>query len=274
MHRRFNPARRTGAFTLVELLVVIGIIAVLVGILIPVLGKARESANRAQCLSNQKQIGQAILLYSMSYKTLPGPVTACVLDPATINDPPAVLNNFYTLRNLSHKDVLQPLVKVREVWFCPSSGDIRQAASPGNPSSAYYGKVLGYTYKINNQPATTPDFFFGSWVSSDTTAQKQPKKISQVKRAGNGVTLAASQRSHSEIWMISDLDSFNFSGQTGTNNTVFGITAYPPVTPGYAIEADRKYRPVHKSGSEYGRCYVFFDGHGEYLMRGAWPENP
>jgi prepilin-type N-terminal cleavage/methylation domain-containing protein len=273
MHRPLNRNRRR-AFTLVELLVVIGIIALLVGILLPVLGKARETANRAQCLANQKQIAQCVLLYAMSYKTLPGPATACVLDPATVNDSAGVLNSFYTLRNLSHKDLLQPLVKKREVWFCPTSSDVRQSAAPANASSAYVGKILGYTYKINNQSATTPDFFFGSWVASDTTAQKTPKKLAQLQRAGSGSTLAASIRSHSQIWMISDLDSFNFAGPNGGNNTTFGITAYPPVTSGYSIEPDRRFRPVHKSGGEYGRCYVFFDGHGEWLPRGEWPQNP
>lgn len=59
------------AFTLIELLVVISIIALLLGILLPALGAARETARNAKCLSNQRQIAVAMLAYGSDTEYLP-----------------------------------------------------------------------------------------------------------------------------------------------------------------------------------------------------------
>jgi prepilin-type N-terminal cleavage/methylation domain-containing protein/prepilin-type processing-associated H-X9-DG protein len=256
-------SRGAAGFTLVELLVVIGIIALLVSILLPVMGRAREAARRAQCLSNMRQIAMAVLMYHHERRILPGPLNIGVGDPETVN---RATNNPFTAaerrQQASSIDILQKyLNNSREVWFCPSSTELRESARAVSNSLLY-----NWTYKFNNQPDTHEPFFFGSWTSTRTEFERQPKKLSQVRATVRDTPGNTRQilKSHSEIWMLSDLDGRNF---TIAHTAKFGITDN-------AIDPEqRPWQPVHKSG-RIGRNYAFFDGHAEWLHFDGWPVNP
>ena len=86
--------RRPEGFTLVELLVVIAIIGILVGLLMPAIGAAREAARRVYCANNMRQVGLAVLNHEAAHGAFPaaGIVDSsqsdyCFVDPRFCFDP-------------------------------------------------------------------------------------------------------------------------------------------------------------------------------------------
>lgn len=96
-------------FTLVELLVVIGIIALLISVLLPALNKARQQADTLKCLANLRQIGQAFQLYANAFKDA-FPVVRQDTPDTPETGPQNVQNTYYT-------DMLAPFLTSGKMNF-------------------------------------------------------------------------------------------------------------------------------------------------------------
>lgn len=118
--------KRSRGFTLIELLVVIAIIAILAAILFPVFSRAREKAKQASCVSNMKQLGLAIQMYVQDYDEMFPPVAYVLSDWAS---------SFFPL-------YLDPYVKNRQLWRCPSRPDPWSYTTTGR--NVAYGYPCGF----------------------------------------------------------------------------------------------------------------------------------
>ncbi|MCS7264937.1 MAG: DUF1559 domain-containing protein [Armatimonadetes bacterium] len=111
-----SQVRREGnyGFTLIELLVVIAIIAILAAILFPVYSQVREKARQTSCLSNVKQIGLGIQIYTQDFDEMV--VRNAYADPPRVPEGP----HFTNCSTPRWMDVIQPYVKNTEMFNCPS----------------------------------------------------------------------------------------------------------------------------------------------------------
>lgn len=108
------------AFTLIELMVVIGIIAILAAILFPVFARAKAAAKKTACISNLRQIGDGILMYMSDYDDIfPHAVDASDKWAPQIWDPfPSFQAEIPNMPLMP--DALQPYTKSKEIFHCPS----------------------------------------------------------------------------------------------------------------------------------------------------------
>lgn len=104
-------------FTLIELLLVIAVIGILLSLLLPSLGKSRELARRAVCLSNNKQIGMALFAYSKKNNSKLPPGNGTIGRGHGIDTTYSLSNNKpYGLAYL----IKQKYLASAEVFYCPS----------------------------------------------------------------------------------------------------------------------------------------------------------
>jgi prepilin-type N-terminal cleavage/methylation domain-containing protein/prepilin-type processing-associated H-X9-DG protein len=258
---RTRPARL--GFTLVELLVVIGIIALLISILLPALSKARESSNRIKCGSNLRTLGQANIMYCDANRgQLPFPART------TDNQPEDFLwwqNHPGRFANVQDSS-LSPYVgswspKTLELMRCPSDDYMqRTKGTPGGDPGPYYFSY-SYNYCIAGGYHT-------SSVTHGTDAGTAAKlnsydhvayKLVQVKRSANKILM------YEEAENTLDDGNGNLVNNAGTMTTAPNLLA---------LRHDRKNQTEPDVGSKLvipnpsarGNC-LFCDGHVDFIAR-------
>jgi prepilin-type N-terminal cleavage/methylation domain-containing protein/prepilin-type processing-associated H-X9-DG protein len=281
-------------FTLVELLVVIGIIGLLVALLLPSLKKARESANTVACLANLRSLGQAMAMYTSEYKgAIPGsPWTSGrhffkpqftdrdsdrVWGPNAAGVPDGPIAPFDYIDPLARQMKLiqprntVPTVSARwtsyqkmRVFFCPSAGEgaISTAYTGGGAQSGPPSEVLGYaTAAAFLQVATT--------IAGDWHDYRQPHsndyilppgylpKITKVGKTAEKIYLADAAKFFSSTTSF----SYNLDPYPNPNGTYFANSSNWTDTGAFSWATRAYDRTVANNGAGFdGRVISFRHG--------------
>jgi prepilin-type N-terminal cleavage/methylation domain-containing protein/prepilin-type processing-associated H-X9-DG protein len=222
------------AFTLVELLVVVGIIALLVSILMPALRQARMLAQRTQCLSQVKQLGAALMSYAAETKgrtpVQPYDAVPNWADPAVYDSPPQP-SGAHLLGRSAFAALLPYLSGEKRVFVCPVAYDFswRHVASDGPTALSDTG------YMAN--------------------AAVVDRRLAQVRNSARVVFVQENRHRWNNAW----LRPARVGGTP--RNGVYSMWSWDNPTPRNDGKPwGQEYSSIHEGGGNL----LFVDGHAEY----------
>lgn len=267
--------RNDHGFTLIELLVVIAIIAILAAILFPVFAQARESARKAVCLSNSKQLGLGVMMYAQDYDE-GYPINSWDLLPIGVADNDLHSGNYYTTVQWMWE--IYPYEKNRQILTCPSDPTSKSDGFKGydiDPQNLTYdgacnvdgygiptaisyaasAYIIGIGVGPNGSNCQGPDPGLASWGEGPHTMASIPTPASTYMIADYG-------REVMETTWINNLRAANYTA-------VYGVSA-----PRHGARADAK-EPWHSRMQnpavyrhQLGQNIIYAEGHVKW-RRGA-----